>query len=83
MVFILGIALGVNALMLRSFAVIAGVALLILAVFTVASISLGTFDIVPLLLALVGYNSGILAGFVAVMTAQKFKASLNSSVHNG
>lgn len=78
MVFILGISLGIAALMLRSPAAIAAVGLAIVAAFAAGTVLLGGLHIIPLIVALVGYNTGILAGFVAMMTVQKFRASLNA-----
>ncbi|NTJ44246.1 hypothetical protein G6L28_16725 [Agrobacterium larrymoorei] len=77
MIFILGISLGVTALTLRSPAIIAGVGLAIVAAFGLATALLGVLHVAPLLFALGGYNVGIFAGFVAMMTVQKFRVSMN------
>ncbi len=74
MVFILGLSLGVTALFLRSAVAIAVVGLLILVVFSVAAIiSYPDFHLLPLLIALAGYNVGIASGFMTAITIQRLR----------
>lgn len=73
MVFILGLSLGVTALFFRSAIAIAAVGLLVVAAFSIAAIiSYPAFHLLPLLIALAGYNVGIASGFIAAITMRRF-----------
>jgi hypothetical protein len=76
MVFILGISLGITALLLRSAVAIAGVGLLIVAAFIAAAIVSQTgFHLLSLLIALAGYNAGMAGGFAATLVIQQMRTA--------
>lgn len=73
MVLLVGISLGFAALMLRSAVAAATVGALIFVVFCSAWLFCGHAQLLPLLVALAGYNLGMAGGFAVMLAIQKIR----------
>ncbi len=76
MVFVLGISLGVAALALRSLTALAATGILIAVAFAVAAlVSTSGVHLLPLLIALAGYNVGIAGAFGAMVAMRGIRTA--------